>query len=313
MSYGGQMIYTVTLNPSIDYVMVIKETKLGELNRSSRELHQYGGKGINISVVLKNLDTPSICLGVVAGYIGDEIEKGIRNYGCTTDFIHLKEGCTRINVKIKEAWGRETEMNGNGPNVDEDSLQKLIEKIECLETGDVLILSGSIPKSVSRNIYGVLAESLKSKDIRLIVDAEKDLLLPTLTFRPFLVKPNDVELSGILERKLETEEEILMGARKIRDMGARNVLVSRGKQGALFLGENGTEIFLEAPKGTVVNTVGSGDSMIAGFLSYYERYMSLTEAARYAVAAGSAGAFSEELPTKDEIDPLFENINVRKV
>lgn len=135
MSYGGQMIYTVTLNPSIDYVMVIKETKLGELNRSSRELHQYGGKGINISVVLKNLDTPSICLGVVAGYIGDEIEKGIRNYGCTTDFIHLKEGCTRINVKIKEAWGRETEMNGNGPNVDEDSLQKLIEKIECLETG----------------------------------------------------------------------------------------------------------------------------------------------------------------------------------
>lgn len=306
------MIYTVTLNPSIDYVMVFKEAKLGELNRSSRELHHYGGKGINISVVLNNLDTQSICLGLVAGYIGDEIERGIKNYGCTSDFIHLKEGCTRINVKIKEAWGRETEMNGNGPTVDKDSLQKLITKIEGLESGDVLILSGSIPKSISRDIYGVLAERLESKDIRLIVDAEKELLLPTLPFRPFLVKPNDVELSGILDRKLETEEEILKGARTIRDMGARNVLVSRGKRGALFLGEDGTEIFLEAPKGTVVNTVGSGDSMIAGFLSYYERHMILTEAACYAVAAGSAGAFSEELPTKVEIAPLFKMIQVKR-
>jgi 1-phosphofructokinase len=307
------MIYTVTMNPSLDYVMVFKEAKLGTLNRASREMHLLGGKGINISIVLKNYQIASTCLGFIAGYIGNEIEQGLTAYGCGTDFIRVSNGCTRINVKMKEAWGQETELNGNGPDIGEAELEKLAEKVSGLSDGDTLILSGNVPQSVSKNIYARLAEISSKKRIQLVVDAERELLLPTLPFRPLLIKPNHIELGEILGKKKLSEADIMSGAQALQKMGARNILVSRGNAGAYFLGEDGTETFFEAPKGTVINTIGAGDSMVAGFLSYYGKGYPLLESARYAVASGSARAFSELLPQKEKSDQLYSRIKTFRV
>lgn len=304
------MIYTVTMNPSLDYVMVFKEVRLGGLNRASREMYLPGGKGINISIVLKNFNIPSTCLGFTAGYIGDEIEQVLQNYGCGTDFIHVANGCTRINVKMKEAWGQETELNGSGPEIGDRELEKLVEKVSCLSPGDTLILSGNVPRNVSKDIYARLAEVLPSQKIDLVVDAERELLLPTLPFRPLLIKPNHIELAGILGKKRLGEADLVAGAHVLQEMGARNVLISRGKDGAFFLGEDGRESFIEAPKGTVINTVGAGDSMVAGFLTYYGEGHTLSEAACYAVASGSARAFSELLPQQAKSDELYDKIKM---
>ena len=302
------MIYTVTINPSLDYIMIMKEAKLGGLNRSSRELHQMGGKGINVSIVLNNLGVQSTCLGFVAGYVGKELERSLQADGCQTDFIELDNGCTRINVKVKEISGRESELNGNGPVIDEENLEQLAQKVSALQDGDVLVLSGNVPGCVPKDIYGKLAARIEGKNIKLLVDAEKTLLFPTLLYHPFLIKPNLAELCGMLGKTVESFQKISEGMHELQEKGARNVLVSMGKDGACFLGEDGTELYIKAVQGTAINTVGSGDSMVAGFLSCYERGGSLTESACYAVAAGCAGAFSEILPERAVIERLIREI-----
>lgn len=306
------MIYTVTINPSLDYVMILKEVRLGGLNRSSREVLLPGGKGINVSIVLNHLGVRNTCLGFIAGSIGKEVERGLWQRECITDFIELEHGCTRINVKAKEVSGRESELNGNGPRIDADCLNKLEEKVAALQEQDTLILSGNVPREVPDDIYGRLAKALEGKRVRLVVDAEGPLLFPALPYKPFLVKPNLNELCGMLGRKVEEPKELERGARELREKGAGNVLISLGKDGAFFLGEDNTSIWLSAPKGTVINTVGSGDSMIAGFISGCERGLTLEESACYAVAAGSAGAFSELLPERENIDRLYREIRERR-
>ena len=302
------MIYTVTVNPALDYVMILKEMETGQLNRSSRELHYYGGKGINISVVLNNLGIPSVCLGFVAGYVGEEIERGLNSRGCRTDFIHLEQGCTRINVKLKEGGGRETEINGNGPYVEAEYLEQMKEQVRHLKEDDLLILSGNVQKEIPSDFYAQLAEIAVSRGMAFIVDAEKSLLMPALPFRPLLIKPNQKELEEMVGHKVSSPSAIMEAAQYLQEQGARNVLVSRGKDGAYFLGEDGGRYFLDAPRGTVINTVGSGDSMVAGFLSKYLKGESLIRAACYGVAAGSARAFSEQLPEKEAVERISAEI-----
>lgn len=307
------MIYTVTVNPALDYVMILKEMETGQLNRSSRELHYYGGKGINISVVLNNLGIPSVCLGFVAGYVGEEIERGLNSWGCRTDFIHLEQGCTRINVKLKEGGGRETEINGNGPYVGAEYLEQMKEQVKRLKADDLLILSGNVQKEIPSDFYAQLAEIAVGRGMRFIADAEKSLLLPVLPFRPLLVKPNQKELEEMVGWKINSSSDLTEAADYLQEQGARNVLVSRGPDGAYFQGEDGGRYFLDAPKGTVINTVGSGDSMVAGFLSKYLKGESLIKAACCGVAAGSARAFSEQLPEKDSVERFSSEIVFHEV
>lgn len=307
------MIYTVTVNPALDYVMILKEMEIGQLNRSFRELHYYGGKGINISVVLNNLKIPSVCLGFVAGYVGKEIERGLNSRGCMTDFIHLEQGCTRINVKLKEGGGRETEINGNGPYVEAEDLERMKEQVRHFKEDDLLILSGNVQKEIPSDFYAQLAEIAVRRGMAFIVDAEKSLLMPALPFRPLLIKPNQKELEEMVGHKVSSPAELMAAAQYLQEQGARNVLVSRGKDGAYFLGENGGRYFLDAPKGTVINTVGSGDSMVAGFLSKYLKGESLIRAACCGVAAGSARAFSEQLPEKEVVERISAEIIFREM
>ena len=307
------MIYTVTVNPALDYVMILKKMEIGQLNRSFRELHYYGGKGINISVVLNNLKIPSVCLGFVAGYVGKEIERGLNSRGCMTDFIHLEQGCTRINVKLKEGGGRETEINGNGPYVEAEDLERMKEQVRHFKEDDLLILSGNVQKEIPSDFYAQLAEIAVRRGMAFIVDAEKSLLMPALPFRPLLIKPNQKELEEMVGHKVSSPAELMAAAQYLQEQGARNVLVSRGKDGAYFLGENGGRYFLDAPKGIVINTVGSGDSMVAGFLSKYLKGESLIRAACCGVAAGSARAFSEQLPEKEVVERISAEIIFREM
>ncbi|MCD8097649.1 MAG: 1-phosphofructokinase [Lachnospiraceae bacterium] len=305
------MIYTVTTNPALDYVMITKKAALGQLNRASRELHFCGGKGINISVVLNHMGVPSICLGFVSGYVGDEIERELQREGCKTDFIHLAEGCTRINVKLKESNGRETEINGNGPKIDAEHQEQLLRQAESVGEDDILILSGNIPDEMPEDFYAQMAARATGRGAKLVVDAEKRLLLPTLQYHPLLVKPNQKELEGIVSQKIRQLSDLQEAAGCLQRMGAIHVLVSLGKKGAYFLDSDGKGILLDAPRGTVINTVGSGDSMVAGFLCRYLQGETAVSAAAYGVAAGSARAFSERFPEKKEIDVLYEGISYR--
>lgn len=307
------MIYTVTVNPALDYVMILREMETGRLNRSSRELHHYGGKGINISIVLNNLGISSVCMGFVAGYVGKEIERGLNSRGCRTDFIHLEQGCTRINVKLKEAGGRETEINGNGPYVGEEYLEQMKDQVKRMKTGDLLILSGNVQKEIPAEFYAQLAEIAVSRKMAFIVDAEKSLLMPTLRLRPLLIKPNQKELEEMVGRKADTLSDLMEAADYLQEQGARNVMVSRGPDGAYFQGEDGSRYLLEAPKGIVINTVGSGDSMVAGFLSRYLQGETLLRAACCGVAAGSARAFSEQLPEKEAVEQYASEVGFYEV
>lgn len=298
------MIYTVTFNPSIDYVVFCDAVNKGKLNRSKREVIQYGGKGINVSVVLKNLGVKSNCLGFVGGFVGAELERGLKELGCKPQFIHLEGENTRINVKLKERDGTETEINGAGPRINGKEVCRLFEQLSNLEQGDCLVLSGNVPGSISKLIYREIAHQMNEKNVDFIVDAEKDLLVSTLEYRPMLIKPNVFELSNILEQEVTTQEDIIKGAHKLHDMGAKNVLVSRGAEGALMVDENNTVHILKAPEGRVINSVGAGDSMIAGFIKSVYSGQSLKEAFYLSVAAGSASAFSENLATRAEIDKV---------
>lgn len=301
------MIYTVTFNPSLDYIVGIDNFKLGMTNRTSYEQMLAGGKGINVSYVLKHLGFESTALGFLAGFVGMELKRRLASDGIQTDFLMLAEGESRINIKLKDIDG--TEINGRGPDISPEQVAKLREKIRSLQAGDILILAGSIPQSMPDTIYMDIMADLQRKGIDVVVDATKDLLMNVLSYRPFLIKPNNHELGEIFGVALATREEVIPYARRLWELGARNVLVSMAGEGAVLIDENGQEHISEAPKGTVVNAVGSGDSMVAGFVAGYLETRDFAYAFHKGIAAGSASAFSEKLATKEEVEVLLKTIH----
>ena len=298
------MIYTVTFNPAIDYVVRLDAPlEIGQVNRACGEDCVLGGKGINVSGVLAQLGCPSVALGFVAGETGAWLERGLAAQGLHTDFVHLENGMTRINVKIKAA--QETELNGAGPDIPDEALHQLEEKLDGLTENDVLILAGSIPASLPQDVYERLLARLDGRGVRCVVDATRALLVNVLPYHPFLIKPNNHELGEIVGRKLHTDEEIAAAARTLQEKGARNVLVSMAGDGALLLDEEGQTHRIGCPKGRVVNSVGAGDSMVAGFVAGYLQSGSYAQALRLGTACGSATAFSLGLATKEKIDELL--------
>lgn len=302
------MIYTVTFNPSLDYIITTDTLTLGEINRATSELILSGGKGINVSTVLNHLGVENIALGFVAGFTGEEIENGFQRSGGKSDFIHLEKGLSRINVKIKAK--EETEINGMGPEISEKELQQLFTKLDTLQAEDILILAGSVPTSLPQDIYQKIMARLQSKGIKIIVDATKDLLVNVMKYHPFLIKPNNHELGEIFGVTLKEKEEIITYAKKLQQMGDNqvNILVSMAGDGAIFVGTNGEIYQTPAPKGTVVNSVGAGDSMVAGFTAGYLKHHSLEDAFYMGVATGSASAFSKYLATKEEVEKILHSI-----
>ena len=301
------MIYTITFNPSIDYMVSVDHFKLGTVNRTSQEYLLPGGKGINVSIVLHNLGIDSTALGFIAGFTGKEIENRVTNdFGVQCDFIDVENGYSRINFKMKS--DEESEVNGNGPMINKEHIDKLYNKLSCLQAGDILILSGSIPKCLSDDIYSEIMEKLTDKNIEIVVDATGDLLMKVLKHKPFVIKPNNHELAEMFHVKLFGTQDIVKYAKKLQEMGAKNVLISMAGDGALFICENGKVYFSNAPKGQVKNSVGAGDSMVAGFVAGYEKTKDYVQAFRMGVATGSASAFSENLATASEVEKLLQEI-----
>ena len=300
------MIYTVTFNPSLDYIVSVDDFKLGLTNRTSSELILPGGKGTNVSTVLKNLGFESTALGFVAGFTGNEIVKRLNDMGIKSDFIPIENGISRINLKLKSIDG--TEINGAGPDISEEKVNKLMDKLNQLKEGDVLVLAGSIPSSMSDNIYRDIMADLKDRGVMIVVDATKDLLLNVLEYHPFLIKPNNHELGEIFDVKLTTREEVIPYGRKLQEKGARNVLVSMAGEGAVLIAEDGQVFDAPAPKGKLINGVGAGDSMVAGFVAGWIEKQDYEYAFHMGVASGSASAFSENLATKEEIINVYNQV-----
>ena len=300
------MIYTVTFNPSLDYIVSVEDFRLGLTNRTSSELILPGGKGTNVSTVLMNLGIESTALGFVAGFTGDEIVRRLEEMGVISDFIQIEEGISRINLKLKSIDG--TEINGCGPHISAEKGAVLMDKLQKLQQGDVLILAGSIPSSMPDDIYSSIMEKLQGRGIRIVVDATKDLLMNVLQYHPFLIKPNNHELGEIFQVELKTREDVIPYARKMQEKGARNVLVSMAGQGAVLVAENGEVYQSPAPKGTLVNGVGAGDSMVAGFMAGWMQKQDYEYAFHMGLASGSASAFSENLATKQEIETVYQSI-----
>ena len=300
------MIYTVTLNPSIDYVVRLSNLTAGITNRTDSEEYYFGGKGINVSCVLAELDIDSTALGFTAGFTGEAIENGIRNNRITTDFIRLREGISRINIKIKA--GEETEINGQGPHINDDELNSLFEKLDHIHNGDTLILAGSVPNTLPDDVYERMLERLKDKDIRIVVDATKKLLVNSLKYKPFLIKPNRQEISEIFDVPVETEEDTEKYAKKLMEMGAQNVLISLGGDGAMLIDEFGNKHKMGVVKEKVINTVGSGDSMVAGFVAGYEKEKSYPYALKLGSACGNATAFLPGRATKEKINDILNKL-----
>ncbi len=300
------MIYTITFNPALDYIMVVPSCRNGEVNRTESEKIMAGGKGINVSIVLNNMGVENTALGFISGFTGGAIENILADMNCKTDFIKLDNGFSRINVKIKS--DTETEINGQGPDISDGAVKKLYEKLDSLNDGDTLVLAGSIPSSLSDSIYCEIMDYLKDKKLNIVVDATKDLLVNVLKYKPFLVKPNNHEIGEIFGVELKTRSEVIPYAKKMQKMGAKNVLVSMAGEGAVFVGENGEVYESEAPKGKLVNSTGAGDSMVAGFLAGYMEKQDFMYALKMGLSAGSASAFSENLATKEEILNVFKTI-----
>lgn len=298
------MIYTVTLNPSIDYIVRLDELKTGITNRTTSEEYYIGGKGINVSCVLAELGIKSTALGFVAGFTGEAIEKGLKNPKITADFITLKSGISRINIKIKA--GEETEINCQGPHIDEEELLNLFDKIDNIQSGDTLIIAGNIPNTLPDDVYERIIERLDGKDVRIVVDATKKLLVNSLKYEPFLIKPNRQELSEIFDTTVKTESDVVKYAQELQKMGAKNVIVSLGGDGALLVDEFGKVHKEGVIKGhKVLNTVGSGDSMVAGFVAGCIDKNDYAYALKLGSACGNATAFLNGLATKDKIDELL--------
>lgn len=298
------MVYTVTFNPALDYVVRMADFRSGGINRTEREEVQFGGKGINVSTVLSHLGIENIALGFLAGFTGQALEKGLRKSGVRTDFIWLPEGLTRINVKIKA--GEETEINGQGPGIPAAALEELFRKLDQLQSGDILDLSGSIPASLPDDVYQRILQRLEGRRILSVVDATRELLCAVLPYRPFLIKPNNHELGEIFGQTPVTDQEITACARQLQERGARNVLVSMAGDGSLLLDEAGNCHRLGVPKGKVRNSVGAGDSMVAGFLAGWLRTGDYSAAHRMGAAAGSATAFSDGLAEEKDILALLD-------
>ena len=316
------MIYTVTFNPSLDYIIRVKDFRTGQINRTSSEKILPGGKGVNVSIVLSNLGHESTALGFTAGFVGEDIEQLMRGYGCGTDFIRTSRGNSRINVKMRsERSGvvaesgepgspdaTETEINGQGPEITEEDLAALFAKLDRIKAQDILVISGSVPGSLPSDIYEQIMGHLGGRGIEIVVDAERELLTRVLRYHPFLIKPNHHELGDIFGASIATREQALPYARKLQEMGARNVLVSMAGMGAVLVSQDGDEILLPSPRGTLVNSVGAGDSMVAGFLAGWLETGDYGRAMRMGLAAGSASAFSAELATRLEVEALLSNL-----
>lgn len=299
------MIYTVTFNPSLDYVIQVDKLVPGEINRTTHEAVYPGGKGNNVSVILSNLGHSSKALGFTAGFTGEALENMLKEFGCDTAFIRLPEGSTRINVKINA--GEETEINGQGPVITEEAQQALFEQLDALKKEDILVLAGSIPNTLPSDIYERILEHLQGRGIHFVVDATKDLLLKVLKYHPFLIKPNNHELGEMFGVTLKTRDEIVAYAKKLQKIGAENVLVSMAGDGAILLTEEGVIYEAKPPKGKVLNSVGAGDSMVAGFLTGYLNTGDYEKAFRLGVVTGSATAFQYWLATKEDIVALMED------
>lgn len=301
------MIYTVTFNPSIDYIVRMPRLEPGTINRVTYEDILPGGKGINVSIVLSNLGHESCALGFVAGFTGAEIIRLMQTSGAKSDFIHVAEGMSRINMKIKAA--EETEINGIGPKILESDIDALYARLDALQRGDTLVIAGSVPSMLPSDMYERIMDRLDRRGIDIVVDAERDLLVKVLRYHPFLIKPNNHELGAIFGVELSTRDEVVPYARKLQEKGARNVLVSMAGEGAVLVPESGDVIMSEAPKGTVVNSVGAGDSMVAGFLAgYQESDGDCATAFKMGVATGSASAFSAKLATRPEVEALLKTL-----
>lgn len=295
------MIYTVTFNPAIDYVVHCDELSLGAVNRTSYEAMFFGGKGINVSLVLRQLGVPSCALGFTAGFTGEAIENGIAALGIKSEFIRVREGFSRINVKLKS--GVETEINGQGPVISAEELQRLFDRLSQLSDGDTLVLAGSVPKSLPDDVYQQILALLSGRGIRIIVDASGELLRKVLKYRPFLIKPNDIELAALFGVTLSSDEDIVHYCKELQRLGARNVLVSMAEKGSLLLTESG-EVYREGVcRGEVRNSVGAGDSMVAGFIAGLSE--GFGHALKLGTACGGATAFSDGLAEKKEIERLL--------
>lgn len=301
------MIYTVTLNPSIDYIVRLDQLVSGITNRTTSEEYYYGGKGINVSCVLAELDLDSTAYGFVAGFTGKAIESGIRNDHIITDFIKLKHGISRINIKIKA--GQETEINGQGPHISDSELERLLQKIDRITDGDTLVLAGSIPNTMPDDVYERMMERVKDKKVRIVVDATRQLLVNSLKYKPFLIKPNRQELSEIFDTEIKTEDDIEHYAKELQKRGAQNVLISLGGEGAMLIDEFGVKHKAGVLKEKVVNTVGSGDSMVAGFVAGYMKQHDYGYALKLGSVCGNATAFQSGLATREKIDELMHKFD----
>ena len=300
------MIYTVTFNPSLDYIVSVEDFKTGTTNRTGSELILPGGKGLNVSMVLGNLGLENTALGFAAGFTGAEIVRRVEEIGVKADFIPVSGGISRINLKLKSIEG--TEINGCGPVIGKDALEQLLEKLAVLGEGDVLVLAGSIPRSVPDDIYGEILRRLSGKAVLTVVDAERELLVKVLEYHPFLVKPNNHELGEIFGVELADREAVIPYAKRLQEMGAGNVLVSLAGEGAVLAAEDGNIYEAPAPKGKLINGVGAGDSMVAGFLAGWMRKKDYRHAFHMGMAAGSASAFSEFLATREEVMAVYRQL-----
>ena len=300
------MICTVTFNPSLDYIVSVDDFQLGMTNRTSSELILPGGKGINVSIVLKNLGLDSTALGYVAGFTGEELIRRLTDFGVNADFIKINHGMTRINLKLKSIDG--TEINGCGPDIDAEALEQLMEKIDRLQEGDVLVLAGSIPYSMPDDIYQRILERIQGRGVLTVVDATRDLLVKVLPYHPFLVKPNNHELGEIFGVELKTRQDVIPYGKKLQEKGARNVLISMAGEGAVLVAEDGQVFEKPAPKGILVNGVGAGDSMVAGFMAGWMEKQDYEHAFHMGVATGSASAFSEYLATRPEVEEVYKQL-----
>ena len=303
---GYKVIYTVTFNPSLDYIVSVKDFRPGMTNRTSSELMLAGGKGINVSIVLGNLGIKSTALGFIAGFTGDEIVRRLHNGGINSEFIKINDGISRINIKLKSIDG--TEINGQGPHIDSSHIEQLMNRLRRLESGDVLVLAGSIPAGISDNIYKDIMDMLKDKGVQIVVDATSRLLTNVLEYNPFFIKPNQHELGDIFNVTLNTQEEVIPYALELKKMGAVNVCVSMGGKGAILVADDGNVYKAKAPDGILKNSVGAGDSLVAGFLSGWIEKKDYEYAFRKGVATGSASAFSEFLATEDEVKSVYRQL-----
>lgn len=299
------MICTVTFNPSLDYIVRVDDMRLGVINRTIYEQVLPGGKGINVSIVLGNLGHASRALGFLAGFTGAEIARRVSEAGVSADFIEVAEGMSRINAKIKS--NEETELNGQGPLITEENIEQLYAKLEVLGEGDTLVISGSVPNTLPGDMYERIMARLDGRGVRIVVDAERDLLTRVLPYKPFLVKPNNIELGDIYGVTLKTRDEVVPYAKRMQEAGAQNVLVSMAGEGGVLVAADGQVFQSPAAKGTVVNSVGAGDSSVAGFLAGLMETGSYETAFRMALASGSASAFSDHLATRPEVEALMAN------